>query len=514
MVENEHAPGRTASVERGQLATVRIQSLTPTGAGISKELGRPIFIERVAPGDLVEVEIFDVRKDFAKASVLRILEPGPNRTEPPCPVFKVCGGCQWQHITYEGQLEAKTDIVKQAVEHIGMQDPAVVRDTLAAPDPLHYRNKVQFPVRNPRNSQRLLAGYFKQDSHELVNIKYCPVQPEALDSMLAFVKEACESHGVWAYDESTQKGSLRHINARYSFAEGKILITLVINMKARSEEEFKKSPLGQRLIHVAEEIMRMDKDVTGVCVNLNTTPGNKILGDTTICVAGVDYIEELLATTRDDYPEPLKQGLKFRLSSSSFFQINTAQAVGLLEVVYDQAASILAGVEKPVIIDAFAGVGTMALWLSPLAAKVIAIEEHEAAVADGRLNAQLNGVSNVEFRLGTVENVLTELKSQGIEPDLIVLDPPRKGLSPHVVSDLLDLQIPRIIYVSCNPTTLARDLKILHQGKTKEPDFHLAGYKTRQIQPVDLFPQTFHVESVTTLERQSSDGTVRDLEKA
>lgn len=502
------------TLERGQHVNIRISSMTPTGAGISKDFGRPIFVDRVAPGDYVEVELFDVRKDFAKAKVVNVLENSPVRAKAPCPVFNVCGGCQWQHMSYEGQLAAKTDIMKQAVEHIGHQNPKLVRETIGCTEPLHYRNKVQFPVKNPQKSQRILAGYYKQDSHDLVNVKFCPIQPEPLDRMLETVKNACEKNGIWAYDEKTKKGSLRHINARYSFARNQVLVTLVINMRSRNEEEFARSPLGERLRQTASDIIHEVDEIIGVCVNLNPEVGNKILGPVTFPLVGKDFIVETLKSGRDNYPELLSKGIDFRLSSTSFFQVNTIQAVRLLEVVFDEARNLLHGVERPVIIDAFAGVGTMALWLSPLAHKVIAIEDHESAVADGKLNAEINGIQNVDFIHGTVETVLPRLLAEGIKPNLIIMDPPRKGLSRETIDALLNFELPAAIYVSCNPSTLARDLAILQQGKQGEPDAPVMGYKTKQIQPVDLFPQTFHVESVTTLERRANDGSVRNMEEA
>jgi len=512
-MENTKMHEGSASLIRGQSVVVRIASLTPTGAGISKDFGRPIFVERVAPGDLAEVELFDVRKDFAKGKLVKLIESSPQRAEPPCPLFKVCGGCQWQHLSYEAQLLSKTDIVKQAVQHIGGQDPALVRDTIGAQEPLHYRNKVQFPVRNPKGSQRILAGYFKQDSHELVNIKFCPVQPAPLDRMLETVKEACERAQIWAYDERTGKGSLRHINARYSFSHNEVLVTLVINMKAKTEEEFAKSPLGKRLYDMARQIMESDREIVGVCANLNSEPGNRILGEQTICLSGKDFVEETLKTSREDYPALLREGLHFRLSPTSFFQVNTMQAVTLLDQIYDRVKEAVAGVEKPVIVDAFAGVGTIALWLSPLAASVYAIEEHAPAIADGEQNAALNGVSNVQFLHGTVETALPQLRAQGLVPDVIVLDPPRKGLSQEVLRALLDFEAATLVYVSCNPATLARDLKILQPSDQNRPNGPTIGYKTKQIQPVDLFPQTYHVESVTTLERFSSHGAVGNMEE-
>jgi 23S rRNA (uracil1939-C5)-methyltransferase len=234
--------------------------------------------------------------------------------------------------------------------------------------------------------------------------------------------------------------------------------------------------------------MQVVPEISGVCANLNTHKGNRIFGEQTVCLAGESQIVERLASSRGDRPEKLRQGIEFKLSATSFFQINSRQAVELLELVFDRVAEI--GRPISLIADAYAGVGTMSFWLAPLADKVLAVEDYPAAVADGRLNAGLNEIGNVEFQCGSVETVLKDWVEQDIRPEVLVLDPPRKGVSAEAMEQVLHLQAPRVIYVSCNPATLARDLKILQRN----------GYKTREIQPLDMFPQTYHVESVTLLE--------------
>lgn len=493
---------RTHNLSKGQRHTVTIESLAPGGEGVAKSLGPPIFVNRVAPGDVVEIELFDVRKDFARARVHRLITPSKHRAQPPCPVFKVCGGCQWQHLSYEYQLTAKEDIVKQALKHIGKLESDVVKTIIGAQANLHYRNKAQFPVKHPQGSDRILAGYYRQDSHELVNIKHCPVQPEAMDHLLDLAKNICEEHGISAYDERSHKGLLRHINIRYSFGHQKLLLTLVLNASASSADDFSNLKCYDQILGAAQALKDAMPELIGVSVNLNNQRGNKILGDLTFPLEGADRIQEVLQTDRSDFPDKLKEGLRFDLSSSSFFQVNTQQAVKLLEQTFLPIAQL--NKENLKIVDAYAGVGAISLWLSPLASKVIAIEEHPAAVQDGRENARLNSIDNVEFREGRVEDVLLELRNEQAA-DVIVVDPPRKGLSPEVVESLLWAEPELIIYVSCNPSTLARDLKLLEQGLTKssgDGDKEMfVGYKTKQVQPVDLFPQTFHVESVSVLER-------------
>lgn len=510
--------GERAKLFKGQRVRLAISSMTPSGAAISKDLGVPVFVERAAPGDVIDAELFDVRKDFARGSIVDVIEPSSVRAEPPCGLFKVCGGCQWQHMSYEGQLEAKTDIVRQALRHIGGQNEDVVRPTIGAKNPLFYRNKVQYPVKNPQNSMRILAGYYQQDSHKLVNIKHCPVQPEPLDRMLEAVKNACENNNIIAYDEKTGKGALRHINARISNASNDVLVTLVVNSATLSKKPFLERGLGKAVQAAAKEIMEAVAEIKGVCVNLNERAGNKILGEETICLAGKNYIEEELKTNRPDLPALLRSGLRFRLSPTSFFQVNTQQAITILEQVADAVLNETNALgRKPLLIDAYAGVGAISLWLSPLCQTVIAVEEHDQAVEDGCDNTELNAIENVEFKLGAVEDVLPQLKRENVSPDVIVIDPPRKGMSQAALNSVLTLAAPVVIYISCNPSTLARDLKTLAQGMPideGEQKGRIIGYKTKQVQPVDLFPQTYHVESVTILERFISDGTVGNMETA
>jgi 23S rRNA (uracil1939-C5)-methyltransferase len=531
---NSHSGARagfdSGGYQRGALVELTIESMAPGGEAFARAGTLPVFIGRGAPGDLARVELYDVRKNFAKGKIESLIKPSDDRAEPPCKLFKVCGGCQWQHLAYEKQLEHKTGIVKQALVHIGGLDASVVKPCLGADDPLHYRNKVQFPVRNPQGSNRILAGYYKQDSHELVNIKHCPVQSAELDFMLETVKEVLEEYEISAYDERKRQGLVRHIHARQSRFDRSILLTLVLNCSPESRPE----QLGE----LAELIMVRDEKVKGVSVNYNDRAGNRILGDVTELIAGSDSIEEVLQTSNPNLPSRLQKGLTFTLSATSFFQVNTEQAVKLLEIAYLEAFDeIGAGEKLDVVVDAYAGVGAISLWLAERCRKLIAVEEYKQAVLDGRANAEKNAIENVEFVEGDVADVLPQLSARAEKVDLVVLDPPRKGVSPSVIQSLLDLAPPRIVYVSCNPATLARDLKYLSLGiapansvskseseENAQPggavnvpcDVAPAadgkpgkyGYKTVRIQPVDLFPQTYHVESVATLERVLLDGSL------
>jgi 23S rRNA (uracil1939-C5)-methyltransferase len=484
---------------KGQLVQLSVSSIAPGGEGVSKDIGIPVFINRAALQDKAEVELFDVRSKFARGKISKILTPSPDRIEPFCKIFKVCGGCQWQHISYEAQLKAKKDIVKQSLVHIGKLSPDLVQEPIGA-DPsfqFFYRNKVQFPVRHPNKSTRILAGYYRQDSHELVNIKHCPIQPEPLDRMLDATKQICEQFGITAYDERSHRGLLRFICARISRADNQILITLVMNCESVQ--------LSERMREAAQYLLEALPEVVGVCLNFNTSRGNKILGDQTICIAGNPYVEEVYKTDLPEYPQILKDGLRFRLSSSSFFQIHTEQATKLLECLsnflleYDRQNSDKK-ISEMTLVDAYSGVGAMSLWLSPFVKKIIAIEENAEATRDGEYNKELNGISNVEFKTGRVEEILPQIFAGGHSPDIIVVDPPRKGLPPETIQSILDLAPQLVLYVSCNPSTLARDLQLLEARDDSERQF---GYKTNQVLPIDLFPQTYHVESIAVLKRHS-----------
>ena len=315
-------------LKKGETVQMRVSSMAAGGEGVSRQFGPPVFVSRVAPGDLAEVRIFDVRKDFARGEVVRLLEPSAVRIEPPCKLFKVCGGCQWQHIGYGDQLEAKTDILRQAVRYIGKLAPDLVLPALGAVEPLFYRNKVQFPVDSVKGSGRVLVGYYKENSHELVNIKHCPVQPEPLDRVLEACKQSAQTQGLSTYDEATGRGMLRHIALRYSFARGSVLVTLVINAEPPAGDG-----LHQKLETIALDIMNAVPEIVGVCVNFNPRAGNRIMGDTTVCISGDEYIVEVLRSNLPAAPELLRRGVHYSLSSTSFFQVNSAQASVLLDQV-------------------------------------------------------------------------------------------------------------------------------------------------------------------------------------
>lgn len=522
------------SLERSQVRDVEIISIAGGGAGVAKVDGVPIFVDRAVVGDKLKIRLYDVRKDFAKAEIVNVISAGPGRTEAPCQHFERCGGCQWQEMTYAEQLRSKESILREALMHLG-GGKVFTRERLAeifspilpCEDPWRYRNKAQFPLQFKMG--KTLAGYYESGSHELVNIESCLIQPESMDRVLHLVRDLVRQHKISIYDETKHKGLLRHLNVKMSFAQKRLLVTFVVNHVPQKYKDFAQNEYLQVFTRIAQQLMEAAPEVESVALNFNDERGNRIMGDTTLNVLGRGYIEEVLATERKDLPDLLQDGLTFRLSSESFFQVNSRQAVHLLEIVYDFAKSVL--VEKPeqdnVIFDAYAGVGSIAMWLSPLAGTVFAVEENEEAVADGIKNAEINKVSNLSFHAGRVEDALETLMGGVDEIDLLVVDPPRKGVDARVLNSIRERGPKNIIYVSCNPATLARDLRILEghgefQGKFEqvsgtngeagqsdaesesnkqsEPAIKY-GYKTIRISPLDLFPQTYHVETVALLTR-------------
>lgn len=495
---------KTKPVNVGQEIEIEIESLAPGGKGLGKVEGFPIFLERVCPGDRVLAKIFDVRKSFALASLEKLIKRSKHRQEPVCEVFDRCGGCQWQHIEYSAQLSFKRDILCQSIERIGNLDSSIANDTIGAEHQIQYRNKVQFPVQGQKGN--IKAGYYERNSHTLVDIESCPVAPRELDQILSTTKKALNDENLSSYQEATHTGLVRHIVARQSIAKKDILLTLVINRKSENDIE---PAILEKLKNVAKQVLSENPELVGVCLNLNGQKGNRILSDKTIKLTGEEFVHEILKSEKDSH------SLEFKLSANSFFQVHSHQAVKLLESISEQIKAISGG-KKLSIIDAYAGVGTISLWVANLADTVYAVESNKFAVKDGKVNAELNGIENVQFLEGLSEEILPKMNKDGIKADILILDPPRKGLSKTVLNTVLNWGPKHIIYVSCNPSTLARDLKELesNDNKSDEGKSSHIGYKTKRITPIDMFPQTYHVESIACLLKDIEDGSVRNLEKS
>lgn len=447
-----------------QELTVEIEKLSNLGYGIAKVNGYVIFAEGACPKDKVKVRLGKKNKNYANAKVVEVIEPSPFRVEPFCPMQKICGACQLQFIDYKHQLELKTEIVKDAMHSICGEE-IEVRQTIASPKDREYRHKIQYPVSETKNSKRILAGYYKPASHELVNIKYCPIQPAYCDNIIEFIREAAQECGISGYNEKKHSGDLRHIVIRTSEMNNKSLVILVVN-STKAFDKLKK---------LANRIYTELPNIAGVGINYNSKKTNLILGENTEILEGEGFIEEKLCDK------------VFKVGAKTFFQINPASANNIFNYVKKYISE---NFESPLILDAYAGITAFGICLSDIAKKVVSVEEVKDSVMLADKIIKENGIKNVELHnMDAYKFFEKELNTKGRKFDVTVLDPPRKGCTQESLDYALKLTKEKIIYVSCNPATLARDLKYLTS----------MGCKVEYIQPFDMFPHTYHVESVAII---------------
>lgn len=444
--------------QQGGILDVAIASLSVTGDGVGRWQERVVFVPDTVPGDRVRVRLIRVKPSYAQGQSLELLESSPQRVRAACIVADKCGGCQWQTVAYGEQLAAKEANVFQALERMGEFSPVPLDAIVPAPDPLGYRNKVTYPL--AEHQGRVLAGYYRKGSHRLVNLNQCPVQDSRLNPLLAGIKGDLQDHGWSIYQETTHTGNLRHLGLRIGRRTGEQLITLVGRDRDLPQLE-----------EQAQTWLDRYPGVVGVCFNHHAEPGNRIFGDRTEVIAGQSHLREMLG------------GLEFQIGPTTFFQVNTEQAENLIHCLLDHLH--LSGSEG--IVDAYCGVGTLSLPLAQGSGWVMGIEHHPSSVAQARINAENNHIKNAEFIDAAVEDWLPQQRQK---PDIVVLDPPRKGCDRRVLAALLATKPSRIVYVSCNPATLARDLRELcRQGD----------YRLERVQPFDFFPQTAHVETLAFL---------------
>jgi len=447
--------------QQGDLVEVAIADLNDSGDGVGRVQGRVVFVPDTVPGDRALVRLVRVKPQYAHGKLYQLLEASPHRIRPSCIVADKCGGCQWQHISYDYQLQAKRHQVIQALERIGGFSNPTVDPVLAPAAALGYRNKATYPL--GRSATGLVqAGYYQKGSHQLINLNQCPVQDSRLNPLLAEIKQDIQQQGWQVYDERRHQGQVRHLALRIGRRTGEMLLTLVVKdwdlprIKAQAQEWLNRYP-----------------QLVGVSLNRNKQRTNVIFGSETRCIAGQAYLLEQFA------------GLKFQVRPDTFFQVYTESAEALLQQIMQQLN--LQGDE--VLVDAYCGIGTMTLPLAQRVRQAIGLEVQTAAVEQAQVNARLNGIANVKFQAGEVEKLLPQLE---IAPDIVLLDPPRQGCDRAVIETLLQSLSRHIVYVSCKPATLARDLKLLCQtGK----------YRLTRVQPADFFPQTAHVECAAFLTR-------------
>ena len=438
-----------------------IVDYTAEGQGVAKIEGCAVFIPNVLVGERCLVRIEKAQKTWAAGKITELLEKSPHRVNRECPVAKLCGGCDFWHMDYAEECRLKADRVKQALNRIGGESLEEV-PLLAAPTCYGYRNKAQYPMASEKG--RAYAGFFRAGTHRVVENDRCRILPAETDKIKKFVIDYVNHYRISIYDETAHKGLLRHIYVRRGAVSGQVLVCLVAN--------------GRKLPHAEDLVKRLQAvpGFTTLVLAANTRPGNAILGDEFITLYGPGYIEDTLC------------GLQFRLSPRSFYQVNHHQAQRLYEAAITQAQIT----KDDLVLDLYCGVGTITLAMAKAAGRVIGVEVIEQAVQDARDNAKRNGIENAEFFCADAGKAALELESKGIRADVVVVDPPRKGLNADAIEAICRISPRRLVYVSCDPATLARDVALLKER----------GFAVQSAQAADLFPRCAHVESIVCMTRE------------
>lgn len=498
-----------APVNKNDDVSLEIIGLTHEGEGVGRVDGFTLFVQGALPGETVRARVMKVKKTYGYARLMEIVEPSADRVEAPCAIYKQCGGCQLQHMDYAAQLRWKRQHVIDSLERIGKlrvagderavagnvdesgsadaakdggERSVIVHPTIGMDEPWRYRNKASVPMgmaisdvkggaeglpQPDLNGKHLIGGFYARGSHRIIDMDECLIQHNSNDDIVAKVKAIGRELGITAYNEETGQGILRHVMARVGFVTGEAMIVLITN--------------GSRIPNVEQWITRIREDVRGVksiVQNVNKRDTNVIFGDVTKVLWGSDVIYDEL------------DGIRFAISARSFYQVNPVQTVALYRKAVEYAA--LTGSEN--VIDAYCGIGTISLFLARQAGHVHGVEIVPEAIEDAKRNAALNGIANASFEAGPAEVVIPRWRQEGIVPDVIVVDPPRKGCDEALLDTILAMKPERVVYVSCNPATLARDLRVLEDG----------GYRTVEVTPVDMFPHTVHVECTVRLERKDT----------
>ncbi len=447
-------------LKKNQILSVTIEDLTHDGSGIAKIDGYPLFVPTALPGEVVRVKVLKVNKKYGFGRIESFEKESPERVTPPCPVYHKCGGCQLQHLSYEGQLLFKRRQVEQLLKRVGKLDTEVL-PTIGMAKPFRYRNKSQVPVGYVNG--KLGAGFYQKRSHDIIDMDTCLIQNEKSDAAIQEARTVFAEFYTEPYNEVTHQGDLRHIMTRVGKTTGELMLVLITRTL-----DF---PNKQAIL---EQLKKRVQGVTSIVQNVNANKTNVILGDKTVTLYGPSTITDTI------------HGIQFAISARSFYQVNPEQT----EVLYQKAldAANLTGNET--VIDAYCGIGSISLCLAKKAKHVYGVEIVNQAIQDARANAKLNQIENVTFETGKAEDVIPNWYKKGICADVLVVDPPRKGCDEKLLATILKMKPQKVVYVSCDPATLARDLRILSEG----------GYKVMTVQPVDMFPMTTHIESVVSLE--------------
>ncbi|HEX6971285.1 MAG TPA: 23S rRNA (uracil(1939)-C(5))-methyltransferase RlmD, partial [Limnochordia bacterium] len=468
----ERSAVKLQAEESAEVRLIEITDVNDDGEGVGRIDGKAVFVPGTVPGDVARVIVTQERPRFSRARVVELAQASADRCAPPCPVFGECGGCALQHWTYAAQLEWKRRRVQEILRRVGHLD-VEVRQTIGASNPWAYRNKSQFPVGREASGEVAL-GLYRRGSHALVPIERCLIQDPRLDAALAAVGSVLRTHRVRPYDEARHAGFLRHVILRASRCEDAVMVVLVTREEAWPGRE-----------GVIRDLAAAVPRLKSVFQNVNPERGNAILGERTLHLWGAPHLVEAVC------------GVRYLISPRSFFQVNPEQAEALCRTVVRQAS---AGPHE-LILDLYCGTGMLSLALAKAARAVHGVEVVADAVRDARANARLNGLQNVQFHVGRAERLIPQWVGEGNgpwrgRPDVIVLDPPRAGCEPALLEAIASAAPRAVVYASCRPATLARDLARLAER----------GYEVVEVQPIDMFPQTPHVECVARLKRRAAHG--------
>ncbi len=461
-------------VKTGQIHELQIDSVNQDGQGIGRLDGLAVFIPQTIPGDVALIRLDTIKPNYAVGSLVELLRASVDRINPVCPIADKCGGCSLQVMAYPTQLMYKQREITEVLRRIGkVEEPQKkMRPILGMVNPWHYRSKAQFPVSGTSEDPQI--GFYASRSHDVVPSTVCPIQHQASDRIRQVLIDHIKAEKIEPYQENTHSGLIRHLVVRVGFATGDVMVILVVN-----GDHF---PGSEHFRQKAEEALAAlnhpDKKryrLKSLYLNINKAQTNQILSEDCKLVSGQSYIEEIIL------------GSHYRISPLSFFQVNPRQT----EILYSQVLN-MAGLDiDKTAIDLYCGTGAISIILASRAKKVIGIESVAQAVEDARINAEINRLKNTEFIVGKAETVLPKLVKEGLTADVAVIDPPRKGCDPALLEAVVEAKIPRIVYVSCYPATLARDIDLLQKQN----------YEVQSIQPVDMFPWTGHVETVVLMSR-------------
>lgn len=448
-------------LSKDKMYVVEIVDIGQGGVGIGKFEGFTVFVDGGLVKDKIKVKITKSKKNYAVGEIVEILEPSPYRVERKCnKELKECGGCQIQELDYKEQLNVKTNEVKQVISRIGKLDDVVIHNALGMEEPFRYRNKAQFPIQKVDGVP--VIGFYKKKSHDIIPTDQCIIQHDVNDKIIKIIKTYIRAYKVSIYDEKTHTGVLRHLVTKVGFTTKEVMVVLVAN--------------GRKLPYLNELASVLKENIPGfktLVVNVNREKTNVILGNENRVIYGDGKINDNIGD------------LVFEISPLSFFQVNPVQT----EVLYNKALEYANLGENDTVFDIYCGIGTISLFLAQKAKKVYGIEIVEEAIKDAKINAKINNLDNVEFYVGKAEEVVPKMYKQGKRANVVVVDPPRKGCDEKVLDTIVSMEPDRVVYVSCSPSTLARDLNYLDER----------GYKCLEVQPVDMFPHSVHIENVALI---------------